>query len=238
MFTFTLLLHATEVRYGGNMPAIDSTRDEVSDQQRTTFAHGTTFIGRANVWLSGHQIRRTVGSLEGKDVGDFGCGFEATFMRSSLSKINSATLVDVALADDLKSLPHVTAIEGTLPGVLQELPDESLDVVLCISVLEHLWEPAETLKHFRRMLRPGGVCAINVPTWRSKPVLEFMAFRLGLSPACAYGIDEHKAYYDPRDLWPMLVRAGFVPHDIRCFKHKFTMGTFGVAKAGSAEASK
>src|ERR1022692_2662520 len=138
MFYFTLLLHATEVRYGGNMPVNDSTRDEVFNKHRTTFVHGTTFVGRANVWLSGHQIRRTVGSLDGKDVGDFGCGFEATFMRSALTKVNSATLVDVALADDLKSLPNVTAIEGALPGVLQELPDQSLDVVLCISVLEHL----------------------------------------------------------------------------------------------------
>jgi SAM-dependent methyltransferase len=205
-------------------------------QHETTVVHGTTFVGRANVWLSGHQIRRTAGSLDGKDVGDFGCGFEATFMRSVLSKVSTATLVDVALADDLKSVPKVTAIEGMLPGVLHGLPDQSLDVILCISVLEHLWEPAETLKHFRRLLRPGGVCVVNVPTWRSKPVLEFLAFRLGLSSACAYGIDEHKAYYDPRDLWPMLVGAGFVPHNIRCFKHKLTMCTFGVAKADSAEA--
>jgi SAM-dependent methyltransferase len=216
----------------------DLTRDKTFGPNGITFVHGTTFIGRANVWLSGHQIRRNIGSVDGKDVGDFGCGYEATFMRSVLARVRSATLVDVALADDLKSSPNVTAIEGTLPGVLHDLPDQSLDVVLCISVLEHLHDPAETLKHFRRLLRPGGICAINVPTWRGKLVLEFLAFRLGLSPACAYGIDEHKAYYDPRDLWPMLVGAGFVPHSIRCFRHKFTMCTFAVAKADPSEARK
>jgi len=187
-----------------------------------------TGVDRAGVWLSGHQIRRAVGSLEGQDVGDFGCGFQATYMRTVLDEVRSATLVDISLADDLKSRPNVTAIEGKLPGVLQDLPDRSLDVILCMSVLEHLWEPGQALTHFRRLVRPGGVLAINVPSWRGKRALEFSAFRLGLSPATE--MDDHKRYYDPRDLWPLLVTAGFGPHGIRCFRHKFGLNTFAVCK--------
>jgi SAM-dependent methyltransferase len=187
-----------------------------------------TAVDRAGVWLSGHQIRRTVGGIEGKDVGDFGCGFQATYMRTVLAQVRSATLVDISLADDLKSRPDVTAIEGTLPGILQDLPDQSLDVILSMSVLEHLWEPGQTLTHLRRLLRPGGVCAVNVPSWRGKRALEFSAFRLGLSPASE--MDDHKRYYDPRDLWPLLVAGGFLPHGIRCFKHKFGLNTFAVCK--------
>jgi SAM-dependent methyltransferase len=190
-----------------------------------------TAVDRAGVWLSGHQIRRTVGGIEGKDVGDFGCGFQATYMRTVLAQVRSATLVDISLADDLKSRPDVTAIEGTLPGILQDLPDQSLDVILSMSVLEHLWEPGQTLTHLRRLLRPGGVCAVNVPSWRGKRALEFSAFRLGLSPASE--MDDHKRYYDPRDLWPLLVAAGFMPHGIRCFKHKFGLNTFAVCKVDS-----
>ena len=187
-----------------------------------------TAVDRAGVWLSGHQIRRTVGGIEGKDVGDFGCGFQATYMRTVLAQVRSVTLADISLADDLKSRPNVTAIEGTLPGILQDLPDQSLDVILSMSVLEHLWEPGQTLTHFRRLLRPGGVCAVNVPSWRGKRALEFSAFRLGLSPASE--MDDHKRYYDPRDLWPLLVAAGFMPHGIRCFKHKFGLNTFAACK--------
>jgi SAM-dependent methyltransferase len=187
-----------------------------------------TGVDRAGVWLSGHQIRRTVGSLDDKDVGDVGCGFQATYMRTVLDTVRSATLVDISLADDLKSRPNVTAIEGKLPGVLEDLPDRSLDVILCMSVLEHLWAPDQALTHFRRLVRPGGVLAINVPSWRGKRALEFSAFRLGLSPATE--MDDHKRYYDPRDLWPLLVTAGFVPHGIRCFRHKFGLNTFAVCK--------
>ena len=187
-----------------------------------------TGVDRAGVWLSGHQIRRTVGSLDDKDVGDVGCGFQATYMRTVLDTVRSATLVDISLADDLKSRPNVTAIEGKLPGVLEDLPDRSLDVILCMSVLEHLWAPDQALAHFRRLVRPGGVLAINVPSWRGKRALEFSAFRLGLSPASE--MDDHKRYYDPRDLWPLLVTARFMPHGIRCFRHKFGLNTFAVCK--------
>jgi hypothetical protein len=45
-------------------------------------------------------------------------------------------------------------------------------------------------------------------------------------------MDDHKRYYDPRDLWPLLVDAGFRPSAIRCRRHKFTLNTFAVCRVG------
>ena len=142
--------------------------------------------------------------------------------------MRSALLVDVALSEELKYDPKVTAIEGSLPDVLPRVEDRSLDVVLCLSVLEHLYEPQEALGHFHRVLAPGGVAILNVPSWRGKWFLELSAFRLGTSPA--EEMDDHKAYYDPRDLWPMLVLAGFRPSRIRCHRHKFGLNTSAVCR--------
>jgi SAM-dependent methyltransferase len=129
----------------------------------------------------------------------------------------------------------VTAIEGPLPGSLDGLADASLDAVICNSVLEHLWQPQEMLAACRRLLKPDGLLLVNVPTWLGKRFLEFSAFRLGLSPAAE--MDDHKAYYDPKDLWPMLVLAGFRPSRIRCFRHKFGLNTFAVCRADPAGAA-
>jgi SAM-dependent methyltransferase len=136
--------------------------------------------------------------------------------------------VDLAIADTVKRHPKVTAVEGSLMDVLPSVPDRSLDLVLCLSVLEHLWQPQEALDHIRRVLAPGGVAVLNVPSWLGKPFLELAAFRLGVSPA--EEMDDHKAYYDPRDLWPMLVRAGFRPSMIRCRRHKFGLNTQAVCR--------
>src|SRR5262245_7965756 len=95
-----------------------------------------TLVDRFGVWLSSRQIRRFAGSLTGKCVGDFGCGYEAAFVRTILQRIDRAVIVDSALAQDLKTHPKIIAIEGVLPHVLGQLDAGSLDVVLCISVLE------------------------------------------------------------------------------------------------------
>jgi SAM-dependent methyltransferase len=185
-------------------------------------------VDRFGVWLSARALKRHVPSFTGKSVGDFGCGYEARFVRSLLDEIERAVLVDVALAPDLKADRRITAIEGVLPDALGGIEAASLDVVLCVNVLEHLWEPLETLVELRRMTAPGGSCLVNVPSWRGKRFLELSAYRLGLSPA--EEIDDHKTYYDPRDLWPLLVKAGFLPHNIGCHTHKFGLNTFAACR--------
>jgi SAM-dependent methyltransferase len=186
-----------------------------------------TAVDRFGVWLSSVAVRRNSDFTDAR-FGDFGCGFDATFARSQLGVARSALLVDVALAEDLKRHRKITAIEGSLPEVLPTLEAASLDVALCLSVLEHLWEPRETLRELRRLTAPGGVVLVNVPTWRGKQALEFAAFRLGVSPADE--MDDHKRYYDPRDLWPLLVEAGFLPSNIRCHRHKLGLNTFAVCR--------
>jgi SAM-dependent methyltransferase len=191
-----------------------------------------TAVDRFGVWLSARALHRHVPTFAGKRLGDFGCGYDARFARTVLDQVSRAVLADVALAPDLKSDSRVTAIEGTLPDAVGGLEDDSLDVVLCISVLEHLWEPLRLLQEMRRIAAPGGICVINVPSWRGKWFLELSAFRLGSSPA--EEMDDHKAYYDPRDLWPLLVRAGFLPSEIHCHRHKFGLNTFAACRVSSA----
>lgn len=205
------------------MSSPSSTRSQSFGQR-----HRTTFADRLGVWLSARQIRRYVPKFVGKNVGDFGCGFQASFARTILDDAAKVVLVDVAIADDLKGHPKVRATEGALLPALAKLGDASLDVIMCISVLEHLWEPLEALTHFRRILAPGGTCLLNVPSWAGKRYLELSAFKLGLSPA--FEMNDHKTYYDMKDLWPLLVRAGFVPQEINCFSHKFGLNTFAVCK--------
>jgi SAM-dependent methyltransferase len=191
-------------------------------------------VDRFGVWLSGRAIRRHVKSFAGLRMGDFGCGYDARFMRTVLHDVREAVLVDVALAPDLAADPRVHAIEGRLPDALDALPDASLDVVLCISALEHLSEPERAVQSFRRLLRPGGILLVNVPSWRGKRFLELSAFRLHLSPAAE--MDDHKRYYDPRDLWPLLVDAGFRPSGIKCYRHKFGLNTFAACRVPGADA--
>ena len=187
-----------------------------------------SWVDRFGVWLSARQINRHVPAFAGKRVADIGCGYKAGFARTLLDRVDHLILLDVALDPTLKADSRVTAIEGVIPDALASIPNDAADILICNSVLEHLWDPLVALVEFRRIVVPGGLALINVPSWRGKWFLELSAFRLGRSPAAE--VNDHKMYYDPRDLWPLLVKAGFMPRDIRCFRHKFTLNTFAVCR--------
>ncbi len=184
-----------------------------------------TPVDKFGIWLSARRIRKSARSFSGKSIADIGCGFHAGFVRSVLDEVESATLVDLSLADDLKANPKVRWVEGVLPDALAGIGDETMDVVICNNVLEHLWDPRTALRHIRRILRPGGVASLNVPSWRGKFFLETAAFRLRVTSAPE--IDDHKRYYTPREFWTLLVESGFRPSQITaCHTHKFGLNTY------------
>ncbi len=46
-------------------------------------------------------------------------------------------------------------------------PDETFEVVTLFETLEHVYEPVTTLEEIRRILKPGGLVLIEVPSWDS-----------------------------------------------------------------------
>ncbi len=200
------------------------------DIRSTSFGQGhrLTLVDRFGIWLSTRKIRTLTPTFRNLLVADIGCGYQASFARSILGDVHRAVVADLSLASDLKSNPKVLALEGPIPDSLAGAESGSLDVVVCNNIIEHLWEPLVTLEAVRRIAKRDGVVFVNVPSWRGKWFLEYSAFRLGLSPATE--MNDHKMYYDPRDLWPLLVRAGFLPERIRVGTHKFSLNTYAICR--------
>src|SRR5262249_31932740 len=103
--------------------------------------YSPTFVDRLGHWLSSRQIASTLRDFRRLRVADIGCGYNAFFARTILPEVLSLALADLAIADDLKKDPKVRAFEGQLPDSLAPIADGSQDVVICNSVIEHLFEP-------------------------------------------------------------------------------------------------
>lgn len=198
---------------------------------RTQEAYGRqslTFVDRAGVWLSRRAILRHLPDRPDLEVLELGCGFRAPHLVALEARLRHGVGVDFQIAPELRARDKFTFYEGAIEETLPRLAGKTFDAILLISVLEHLADPLLVLQAIAAMLKPSGVLLINVPTWLGKSFLEFSAFRLGLSPKME--MDDHKMYYDKRDLWPLLVRAGFKPSQIKLRYHKFGLNLFAVAR--------
>ncbi len=104
--------------------------------------------------------------LADKDVLDFGCGVgDLCFLaaRSGARSVLGMELeqegVDMGRARAEKeraSLPVVPEFVRAPDPARIDLPDASIDVILCFDVLEHVMEVQSILSEWRRVLRPGG----------------------------------------------------------------------------------
>lgn len=188
-----------------------------------------TVVDKLGVYLSRRPVMKVVERYDRATVLDIGCGYHAELLRALEPRIARGVGIDARVSPELAGNPKLAFFEQTIEQAMPELAKEKFDVILMVSVLEHLWEPQEVLTSLRGLLTAGGSLVVNVPNWLGKTFLEVSAFKLGMSPADS--IDDHKTYYWKEQLWPLLVRAGFKPSKIAMRYHKLGLNLFAVARA-------
>jgi SAM-dependent methyltransferase len=189
---------------------------------------GLSFLDKFGIWMSRRSILRELKGRHSFSVLELGCGYAARNLFAIEDQASSLIAVDFNLSDSVKQHPKFIAVEGSIDDVLPRISDYKFDLILLISVIEHLGDPLRILIETKKMLQPGGVLLINVPTWLGKRLLEYAAFNLKLAPK--EEMDDHKMYYDKRDLWPILVKAGFLPSNLKLRYHKFRLNLFASAR--------
>ena len=90
---------------------------------------------------------------------DAGCGGDWDI--SQYLYAPGRTVVGIDLAPPLQRTPGTDGVRGTL----EHLPfaDASFDLVVSMSVLEHLRDPLSSLSELARVLRPGGRLLVQAP---------------------------------------------------------------------------
>ncbi len=188
-----------------------------------------SFVDRFGIYLSNKRIMKVIKSLKGHpSCLDLGCGYHAKLLSTISPYIKEGIGVDISINKYLmKDNLKIKLIESEIDSVFEILGEKQFDLILLISVLEHLDNPLTILQKTHKHLKEKGTLLINVPTWRGKTFLELSAFRLRFSPALE--IDDHKMYYDKKDLWPLVVKAGFKPSKIKLEYHKLGLNLFCTA---------
>jgi len=143
----------------------------------------------------------------GAMVVDIGCGPGMNLLRYISQKITSGVGIDRRLVKPYKfnNLELLTFdFDKTLDWPLK--PDH-FDQAFSLALIEHVDRPEIVVDNSYKILKKGGTLYMTTPTTFSKPILEFLAYRLKIIDRRE--IEEHKHYFTKSELIELLTDAGF-----------------------------
>lgn len=163
-----------------------------------------------------------------KIVADVWCWYNATFLRYIKKNYNplKAIAYDLSLHKDFLIQEWIECIEGDSNNSLIWL--EHIDVVFATAILEHLSNPIWFLSGIYKVLKPWGVLLLTTPSIRSKPVLEFLAYKMRVISKVE--IEDHKDYYDKQKLLSYCTQAWFQKTNISHEYFEVYMNNLIIAK--------
>ncbi|MFL6240992.1 MAG: class I SAM-dependent methyltransferase [Actinomycetes bacterium] len=118
-----------------------------------------------NYWFRRHEAayRAVVPFVTGAVALDAGCGegYGAELMARTAGDVLALDYDALTAAHVHEAYPTVDVVRGDL----QHLPlgDGSIDVVVCMQVIEHLWDQPGFVAECARVLRPAGTFIVSTP---------------------------------------------------------------------------
>lgn len=134
---------------------------------------------------------------------DIGCG------NSSLILNKLCHYMDFCIGVDEDVDPTVTGnIQLVQHEIKKKIPIESelAHVVTLLASLEHMKYPQAITQEVFRILKPGGVCLLTVPSPIAKPFLNLFSWLRLVDP---HMIEQHQTYFSKKELRDLFSRAGF-----------------------------
>lgn len=144
---------------------------------------------------------------------DVGCG-DASFTKDLVRYSPDVTAVDISavqIARNRRRFGGITFLRHDLADGLP-FPDDAFAAIWCSEVLEHLFDPAFTLREMQRIMRPGGRLLVTVPYHgRFKDVLiALFKWDEHFVPS-----NSHIRFYTKNTLGRLAAKAGFAAIEMK-----------------------
>lgn len=132
----------------------------------------------ATVLLEQHlaRYRQACDELNGGHVVDAGCGvgYGSALLAKACDRVTAVDTSDeaIAFAREHYAADNVSYVVCDLGDGLREI-DQPVDAVVCFEVLEHVQDPAATLRSFRNVLGSSGQLFISGTTYSTRDLYKY-----------------------------------------------------------------
>lgn len=174
----------------------------------TPASRSTGVYGRLKSIL-GQRAARSVAEYlpPGGVLLEVGCG-NGAFLKLATEVRGDVSVEGVDMKDlGVTGVPRFTFHHGQLEELA--LPAESMDVIYCSNLIEHVANPLEFLAECRRLLKPGGALYGITPDHLSLDRYLFGRFWAG------YHYPRHTFVFDHHNIVGVLGRAGFAKPSVK-----------------------
>ena len=143
---------------------------------------------------------------------DIGCGTTPELVNFVKDQMSQSIGIDITVKAQKQG--KVRLLRQKLQKKLN-LPTSSVEVVTLLAVLEHLDFPQDIIKECYRILKPGGVALLTVPSPNSALLLNLLSKIGFLSQKM---INQHKHYFTHYQLGQIFKLAGFRQVQVSSFQ--------------------
>ncbi|TCK20802.1 class I SAM-dependent methyltransferase [Pseudonocardia endophytica] len=181
-------------------------------------------IAHENYWFRRHEVvyAAIAPDCSGGVVLEAGCGegYGADLLAGTARRVLALDYDVPTVAHVASRYPRVAVSQANL--VALPVADGSIDALVSLQVIEHLWEQERFLAECRRVLRPGGRLLVSTPN------------RLTFSPGRDTPLNPfHTRELSPAELHEMVVAAGFDDVTVQGLFHGPRLRELDAAHGGS-----
>lgn len=143
---------------------------------------------------------------------DIGCGDNMPLIKAISGSMKKCIGIDIDTSK--KKFGNVEIVPMNIQKKI-DLPSNTANVITMLAVLEHLQYPDEVLKECKRILKPGGVLLVTVPSPSNEPLLNVLSWFMLVRREM---IHQHENYFTPERLKKMCKNAGYSKYSVELFE--------------------
>jgi SAM-dependent methyltransferase len=157
-------------------------------------------IPQENYWFQRHEIayRFALPLVSGRRVLEVGCGegYGTALLASTARQVVGVDYDALTAAHAATAYSDADFVRANLAAL--PVPSGSVDVLVTLQVIEHVWNHAEFVRECLRVLRPGALLCVSTPN------------RLTFSPGLDAPVNPfHTVEFTAAELTDLLERCGF-----------------------------